>query len=150
MKTYKLVREDFGSLNNDYDRVIYTEDWQDIPCKGAYCSETGEGICAGGIGRKLIELEVEEEREKPEINGVQCWGRVRMIREIPLPEEYDKAWDEYVKAGEEWDNARVECDKAREEWDNARVEYDKAWDEYDRAWEEWERIIIDVIKGLNT
>lgn len=169
MRTYKLVKSDYGSINDNYCRVIYTEEWQDIPGNGAYCSETEVGICSGGVGEKLIELEVEDERLDLGIPGVRCWGRARMIREIPLPAEYDRAraaweraraeceraraaceraWAACERARAEWVRAWAEYERARAEYDRARAEWERAWAECERAWAEYEQIVVEVIKGI--
>ena len=165
MIAYKLVREDFGSLN-DNDRIIYGEEWQEVPGNGAYGSATGEGITAGGVGPVLIRLKVKDRIECNALGGVTRWRTVRRVGVVDLGEAWDKARAEFDKAGAEWDAADAEWENACDEfmrnacargetWDKACAECDDACprDELDRTYAEWvsaraecERVVMEVIK----
>ena len=138
MISYKLVREDFGSLC-DENRVIYGEEWQTVPGNGAYCSDTGDGITSGGAGPVLIALEVEDPTGAYAPDGVTCYRRVRRVGVVPLPAECARAAAERARARAEYDRALAACAR---EW----AAYDRAWDACARVRDACEQIAIEVIK----
>ena len=78
----KFVRNDCGSLNDDYGRVIYTRRWQRVPGKGAYVAVTG-GLWAGGFGPTLIYLECREPTGAVAPSGIVCFRYVRRVAACP-------------------------------------------------------------------
>ena len=102
---YKLVRANYSSLTDKYGRVVYGTDWQTVPYNGAYCSETGEGITQGGVGPRLIQLEVKGKtltRALP--RGVTTW---RSMRRTP--------WQPTAKQQTRLDTARAKCEAVIQE-----------------------------------
>lgn len=73
----KLLREDYSSLTNQYQRVVYSTEWQDVPGNGAYVAETS-GLCCGGRGPTLAVLEVRERLG----DGPAGVGRYRWVRRV--------------------------------------------------------------------
>ena len=83
----KLLRDDGGSLNDKYGRVIYpVGEWVAVPGNGAYVAISG-GLKAGGTGPLLAAFECEQPRSADAGEGmpagVTCFRRVRRLATLP-------------------------------------------------------------------
>ncbi len=145
---YKIVKDDYSSLSDRRCRVIYGTDWQVVPGNGAYCSVTGTGIAAGGVGPRLIRLEVMERGTGLPPNGVTTWRRVRRLDWQPTAAQQaklDAARTEYDAACAKYDAAWTECEAARTKLDAACAKYDAACAKRDAAWTKYEAVLIQII-----
>ena len=76
---YKLLRDDLSSLNDEYGRVTYGPDWQEVQGNGAYLGLTIPGLLLGGYGPVLAEVEGEEPTGAVEDGQVVTVRRVRVL-----------------------------------------------------------------------
>ena len=82
---YKYLRADGSSINDEHGRVKYTRRWQTIPGNGAYVGATWDGLCAGGEGEIIAELECREDFPVDAPDGVTCYRQVRVVRWLAPP-----------------------------------------------------------------
>ena len=84
---YKILTANFTSVR-EKGRVNYLPDpshlpgpWTEVGGMGAFISMDGDGLYCGGVPKNwaCVRMEVENERPDPNIRGVLCWGRVRVI-----------------------------------------------------------------------
>jgi hypothetical protein len=128
---YKFLRADGSSISGEHGRIIYTRRWQKIPGNGAYVGSTWEGLCVGGMGAIIAEVECQRPTGAWASDGVACYGRVRVLRWLAPPTapalaEYGRvrapAWAEYER-----DRTTA---SAWAEYERATA---SAWAEYGRA-----------------
>ena len=94
---YKMLTSNGRSLSDKYGEAWYPLPangqpgaWITVPGNGAYVTELGGDLFAGGIGDIFVEMECEEQVQieswlKPPY-GVTCWRRVRVLRIVPWTE----------------------------------------------------------------
>ena len=136
----KLVREDYGSLTQDRERVIYTPGAVvTAPRNGIYAAVTG-GVESGGVGSHLAllsDLTGPTGADAPE--GVICYRSARVVAVIPtgaLYAEHQTRWDalyaEYRPRRDalytEHQTRRAALDaEYRPRWDALDAEYRPRW-----------------------
>ena len=82
---YKYLRADGSSINDEHGRVKYTRRWQTIPGNGAYVGSTWDGLCAGGVGEIIAEMECRKKLPIDGPDGVTCYRDVRVVRWLAPP-----------------------------------------------------------------
>ena len=80
----KLLREDFGSINDVPGRIIYPlNKWVTVPGNGAYVA-ISDGLTSGGVGPVLAAFECRDPvRNVSAPIGVICYRKVKRLAKIP-------------------------------------------------------------------